>query len=77
MYSSIITSIFFTSWVIERIYYYKTKHNTLNETSPGLLKFNTPLNNNTHISSYVPVEPEIMPKNVTSVKHSEKDPSIL
>tara|TARA_Y100000741_G_scaffold269096_1_gene209317 strand:+ start:572 stop:805 length:234 start_codon:yes stop_codon:yes gene_type:complete len=77
MYSSIITSVFFTSWIIERIYYYKTTHNILNETTPGLLKLNVPLYNNTDISSYVPIDHELMPKNSTSETEVEEDPNIL
>ena len=77
MYSSIITSVFFTSWIIERIYYYKTKHNNANETTPGLLKLNVPLYNNTDISSYVPIEPEKIPKNSTSGTEVDEDPSAI
>tara|TARA_B000000565_G_C23733871_1_gene358325 strand:- start:85 stop:318 length:234 start_codon:yes stop_codon:yes gene_type:complete len=77
MYSSIITSVFFTSWLIERIYYYKTKHNNINETTPGLLKLNVPLYNNTDISQYVPVEPEKHKKNSTSGTEVDEDPNIL
>lgn len=77
MYSSIITSVFFTSWVIERIYYYKTKHNNVNETTPGLLKLNVPLYNNTDISNYVPVNPETLQQNSTSGTEVDEDSSAL
>ncbi len=64
MYSGIITSVFFTTWIIERIYYYKKKHNQENQ-SPGLLKLNIPLNT-TDTSPYVPVDPDNFKKNTNT-----------
>ena len=54
MYLNILGSLFFSSWLIERLYYYKYKHKEGLEKS-GLLKLNTPLNNDSNISNYQPI----------------------
>lgn len=55
MYLNILGSLFFSSWLIERLYYYKYKHNKGFEKS-GLLKLNQPLNNDSGVSDYKPID---------------------
>ena len=55
MYLNVLGSLFFSSWLIERLYYYKYKHNQGFEKS-GLLKLNQPLNNDISVSGYKPID---------------------
>ena len=55
MYLNVLGSLFFSSWLIERLYYYKYKHNQDLEKS-GLLKLNEPLNNDSSVSDYKPID---------------------
>ena len=74
MYINVLGTLFFSSWLIERLYYYKYKHNQGFEKS-GLLNLNQPLNNDSGVSDYKPIDLSCRINNNTDICVYESDSS--